>query len=78
MIVRKGWAQVRNGCCCGSAQNSRTRLMGSADLLPVEVEEQVVGLHLHWMRLESSLSRLDLVVLEHEMESLLRVSTVMG
>lgn len=45
--------------------------MGSADLLPVEVEEQVVGLHLHWMWPESSLSRLDLAVPAHEMESLL-------
>ena len=71
MTARKGLVQVRNGCYCGSVQNNRTRRSDSAGSVLVEVEEREVGLHQHWMRLESSSSRPDLAAPEHVMESLL-------
>lgn len=70
MTAQKGSVRVRNGCCCGSVQSSRTRPLDSVDSVPVEVEEREVGLHPHWMKFGSSSSRLDLAAPEHVTESL--------
>ena len=62
---------MKNGCCYDLVQNNRTRLLYSADLVPVEVEGREVGLHQHWMKLGSSSPRPDVAAPERAMESLL-------